>query len=66
MLDSDTRSWLAKMVVTRKGTDDIYPMFWKVKRIADKVPSKLISDGVDNFTEAYRDIYAPPSLIPAP
>lgn len=59
MLDSDTRYWLARQVATHKGTDDVRPMFEKARKVAGKVPSKLISDGAGNFAEAHRDEYAP-------
>lgn len=59
MLDSETRFWLAKMVATNKGTDDVKPMFREAKRIAGKIPSTLISDGAKNFAEAHHDEYAP-------
>ena len=63
MLDSDTRFWLAKMVAARKGTDDVRPMFRQAKRVAGKVPSRLISDGAANFAEAHRDEYAPRNFL---
>lgn len=58
MIDSDTRYWIARQVATRKGTDDVRPMFRRAKRVAGKIPSKLISDGASNFGEAHRDEYA--------
>ena len=63
MLDSETRYWIAKMVAAHKGTDDVRPMFRKAKKVAGKVPSKLISDGAGNFAEAHRDEYAPRNFL---
>ena len=45
MLDADTRYWIARMVATHKGTDDVRPMFRKAREVAGKRPSKLMSDG---------------------
>ena len=59
MLDSKTRYWIARQVSAHKGTDDVRPMFRKAKEVADKIPSKLISDGAANFGEAHDAEYTP-------
>ena len=63
MLDSDTRYWLAKMVAEHKGNDDVAPMFEKAKKVAGKVPERLISDGAANFGHAHRKQYAPKNFL---
>ena len=63
MLDAETRYWLARLVATHKGTDDVRPMFRKAKQAAGKVPSRLISDGASNFAEAHKDEYAPRNFL---
>ena len=63
MLDGETKYWIARMVATHKGTDDVRPMFRQAKRVAGKVPSKLISDGAANFAEAHSDEYAPRNFL---
>ena len=63
MLDADTRYWIAKMVATHKGTDDVRPMFRKAKEVAGKTPSTLISDGARNFAEAHKSEYAPRNFL---
>lgn len=63
MLDAETRYWLARLVATNKGTDDVRPMFREAKKVAGKVPSKLISDGASNFAEAHKDEYAPRNFL---
>jgi len=54
MMDDETRFRISQMVAEHKGTDDVSPMFRDAKRIADKIPKTLISDGANNFHEAYR------------
>ena len=63
MLDADTRYWIAKMVATHKGTDDVRPMFRKAREVAGKRPSKLRSDGAKNFAEAHKSEYAPRNFL---
>ena len=63
MLDAETRYWLARLVATHKGTDDVRPMFRKAKKVAGKTPSRLISDGASNFAEAHKDEYAPRNFL---
>lgn len=63
MLDSETRFWIARMVATHKGTDDVKPMYEKARDIAGKVPRVLISDGAHNFAEAHHDEYAPKNFL---
>ena len=63
MLDAETRYWIARMVATHKGTDDVRPMFRKAKEVAGKVPSRLISDGAGNFAEAHKAEYAPRNFL---
>ena len=63
MLDSETRFWLAKMVATHKGNDDVEPMFDKAKRVAGKVPAQLTSDGASNFAHAHKKQYAAKNFL---
>ena len=63
MLDADTRYWIARQVATHKGTDDVRPMFRKARKVAGKMPSKLISDGAPNFAVAHHDEYAPRNFL---
>ena len=57
MLDNDTRYWLAMMVATHKGNDDVAPMFRDAKKLAGKVPETLVSDGAANFGHAHKKQY---------
>ena len=63
MLDSETRFWLARMVSEHKGTDDVAPMFEKVKKVAGKIPAQFVSDGAANFAEAHKKQYAPKNFL---
>ncbi len=63
MLDSETRFWLAKMVATHKGNDDVEPMFKQAKRVAGKVPEQLTSDGAANFAHAHKKQYAAKNFL---
>ncbi|MYH04469.1 MAG: DDE-type integrase/transposase/recombinase [Cenarchaeum sp. SB0669_bin_11] len=57
MLDSETRFWIAKMIATHKGNDDVAPMFKQAKKVAGKVPTTLISDKAANFHHAWKKQY---------
>ena len=57
MLDSETRFWIAKMVVEHKGNDDVAPMFAQAKKLAGKVPTTTISDKAANFHHAWKEQY---------
>ena len=63
MLDSQTRFWLAEMVATHKGNDDVAPMFEKARQLAGKVPARLISDGAANFAHAHKKQYAAKNFL---
>ena len=57
MMDAKKRFWLAQMVAEHKGNDDVGPLFEKAKEVGGKVPTKLISDGADNFHNAWKKQY---------
>jgi len=54
MMDDETRFRISQMVADHKGTSDVRPMFKESKEIAQKMPKTFISDGANNFHEAYR------------
>jgi putative transposase len=54
MMDDDTRFRISQMVADHKGTSDVRPMFKESKEIAQKMPKTFISDGANNFHDAYR------------
>jgi putative transposase len=55
MMDDETRFRISQMVADHKGTDDVTPMFKEAKEVTGKIPKTLISDGANNFHEAYRN-----------
>jgi transposase-like protein len=54
MMDDETRFRFAQQVAPHKGTSDVRPMFKAAMEKADKKPKILISDGANNFNEAWR------------
>ena len=54
MMDDETRFRIAQQVAPHKGTSDVRPMFKAAMEKADKKPKVLISDGANNFHEAWR------------
>jgi hypothetical protein len=54
-MDDQTRFWIAQEVADTKFTADLRPLFQKGKRIAEKNPKTLITDGAPNFHEAFKD-----------
>ncbi len=55
IMDDQTRFWIAQEVADTKYSADIRPLFKQAKRIADKNPKTLITDGAPNFHEAFKD-----------
>ena len=55
LMDDQTRFWIAQEVADTKYSADIRPLFKQAKRIADKNPKTLITDGAPNFHEAFKD-----------
>jgi transposase-like protein len=53
LMDDETRYWIAQQVANTKYTADVQPLFQNGKRIAEKKPKTLITDGAPNFHEAY-------------
>jgi len=53
LMDDQTRFWIAQEVANTKYTADLRPLFKLGKVIADKQPKTLITDGAQNFHEAY-------------
>jgi transposase-like protein len=53
LMDDQTRFWIAQEVADTKFTADLRPLFKLGKKIADKQPKTLITDGAPNFHEAY-------------
>jgi transposase-like protein len=54
LMDDETRFWIAQQVSNSKYTADITPLFREGKKIAEKAPNTLITDGAFNFNSAYR------------
>jgi transposase-like protein len=54
MMDDETRFRIAQQVSMHKGTADVRPMFKESIRRTGKKPQLLISDGANNFHDAYR------------
>jgi transposase-like protein len=55
LMDDQTRFWIAQEVADTKFTADLRPLFQQGKRVADKNPKSLITDGAPNFHEAYKE-----------
>ena len=53
LMDDQTRFWIAQEVADTKFTADIRELFQQGKKIAEKKPKTLITDGAANFHEAY-------------
>ncbi|MGA8903607.1 MAG: DDE-type integrase/transposase/recombinase [Candidatus Bathyarchaeia archaeon] len=53
VMDDETRFWIAKEVASTKYTADVRPLFAKSKIFAQKSPTFLITDGAQNFHDAF-------------
>jgi transposase-like protein len=53
LMDDQTRFWIAQEVADTKYTADVRGLFQMGKKIAEKKPRTLITDGAPNFHEAY-------------
>lgn len=54
LMDDDTRYWIAKQVSDNKYKDNIQQMFRDGKKLTQKKPKVLISDGATNFHRAFQ------------
>jgi transposase-like protein len=66
IMDGSTRFWIAQEVADTKHSADIRPLFKQAKRIADKNPKTLITDGAPNFHEAFVDEFYTSKLANRP
>jgi transposase-like protein len=57
MMDNDTRFWIAQQVADHKATSDIRPLLHASQEVAGKKPQTFISDGAQNFHDAYKKEY---------
>jgi transposase-like protein len=57
MMDNDTRFWIAQQVADNKGTSDVRPLLHQSQEVAGKKPKTFITDGAQNFHEAYTKEY---------
>ena len=55
LMDDQTRFWIAQEVAETKYTADLRPLFKLGKKVAEKKPKTLITDGAPNFHEAYME-----------
>jgi transposase-like protein len=53
LMDDQTRFWIAQEVAKTKFTANIQALFQQAKKITEKKPKTLITDGAPNFHEAY-------------
>lgn len=56
-MDDQTRFWIAQQVADSKFTQDVRSLFAEGKEFAGKKPLTLISDGAQNFHQAYLKEY---------
>ena len=67
MMDDETRFRISQMVADHKGTSDVRPMFKDSIERTGKVPKTFISDGANNFHDAYRkEMWSPYGETPSP
>ncbi|MGC1931119.1 MAG: DDE-type integrase/transposase/recombinase [Candidatus Nitrosopolaris sp.] len=53
LMDDQTRFWIAQQVADTKYTSNIQPLFKHEKRIENKRPNTMITDGAPNFHDAF-------------
>jgi len=53
VMDDETRFWIAQEVSSTKFTADVRPLFAKARSRTGKVPTFLITDGAQNFHDAF-------------
>jgi transposase-like protein len=57
LMDDETRYWIAQEVANRKEGHDATALFWKGRHIAGKKPVRIITDGLDSYSQAFRRVY---------
>jgi transposase-like protein len=58
MMDDETRFWIAQEVADRKEGHDASRFFRESAKIAGKVPSTLITDGLNSYGSAFNRVYS--------
>jgi putative transposase len=53
MMDDETRFWIAQEVADTKYTHDVRRLFREAKRVTERNPETLITDGAFNFQTAF-------------
>jgi putative transposase len=53
LMDDQTRFWIAQQIADTKFTADITPLFREGKKVAEKAPHTVITDGAFNFESAF-------------
>ncbi len=67
MMDDETRFWISQQVADKKGTSDVRPMFRAAIQTTGKLPKTFISDGANNFHDAYRkEMWSPYGEVESP
>ena len=56
-MDDQTRFWIAQQVADTKYTSNIQPLFRDAKQIAGKRPNTVITDGAQNFADAFKKVF---------
>ena len=58
MMDDETRFWIAQEVADTKKKHDARNLFIQAYKRADKVPTTLITDGLQSYHRAWQKFYA--------
>ena len=58
MMDDETRFWIAQEVADTKKKHDARNLFIQAYKVADKVPTTLITDALPSYHTAWRKFYA--------
>jgi transposase-like protein len=57
LMDDETRYWIAQEVADTKDRHDATELFAKGKEVAGKRPVRLITDGLESYSTAFRRVY---------
>ena len=57
MMDDETRFWIAQEVAETKDKHDARTLFFRAKRLMDKQPKTLITDGLPAYSLACEQVF---------
>ena len=66
MMDNDTRFWIAQEVADSKFSHNAQNLLKMSKKVAKKIPSEFVTDGLPAYNDAFKKEFAPKNFLHKP